>query len=219
MNAQHYQEWIADVLRVLPKKSVIVLDQAPYHTMLDPEFRNPTTQWRKLQIIEWLIKCEVEVPSHVKHFEDLNRNELLNLARPHHYSRHYVLNKVARKMRNDEVKILWLPVAYYEYNPIELVWAYVKNYVAKRNKTSKVHDVHQLCIEAMDSGPPTLWPRCIEHAKKEEDKSRELAKTISDRIESIVETENTDSDVNDTSEESENDDEEQGKDCVKKMTE
>ncbi|XP_034940492.1 uncharacterized protein [Chelonus insularis] len=176
--------------------------------MLDPEFRNPTTQWRKLQIIEWLIKREVEVPSYVEHFEDLNRNELLNLARPHHYSRHYVLNKVTREIRNDEVKILWLPVAHCEYNPIELVWAYVKNYVAKRNKTFKVHDCSSAMRRSDGSVPPTLWPRCIEHAKKEEDKSRELAKKISDRIESIVEAENTDSDGNDTSEESESDDEE-----------
>ena len=63
MNAKHFEEWFRHVLTVLPTNSLIVLDQAPYHTMLDTNFRNVTTAWKKSEIITWLIKKGVDIPS------------------------------------------------------------------------------------------------------------------------------------------------------------
>ncbi|CAG5093179.1 Protein of unknown function [Cotesia congregata] len=81
MNAEHYLKWFQKVLQVLPDKSVIILDQAPYHKMLDPEFRNPTTGWRKQKIIEWLVNRPVPLPQNINEFADLTKNELLQLAK------------------------------------------------------------------------------------------------------------------------------------------
>lgn len=36
----------------IPDKSVIIIEQVPYHNMLEPEFRNPTTGWSKAKIIQ-----------------------------------------------------------------------------------------------------------------------------------------------------------------------
>ncbi|XP_043471440.1 uncharacterized protein LOC122504405 [Leptopilina heterotoma] len=137
MNAQHFEEWFRHLLRILPRNSVVVLDQAPYHTMLDPQFRNPTTKWKKAEIIEWLIRREVEIPSDVFDFNQKNKPDLLLLARHYHYPKVYLLDKIAEEMRNGEIHLLWLPVAHCELNPIELIWAYVKKDVAKKTKPSK----------------------------------------------------------------------------------
>ena len=71
MNKQHYEAWFRTVLSVIPDKSVIVIDQAPYHTMLDPNFRNPTTAWRKQEIIEWMSQRKVTLPDGNKTFDEL----------------------------------------------------------------------------------------------------------------------------------------------------
>ncbi|XP_043468324.1 uncharacterized protein LOC122502369 [Leptopilina heterotoma] len=130
MNAKH-KEWFRYVLTVLPSKSVIVLDQAPYNTMLDPEFRNPTNQWLKSKIVEWLIKREVNVPEIAQSLNKLSKQSLLEIARPYHFPKQYLLEKIVNEIRSSDVKLLWLPVAHCEYNPIELIWAYTKNYVTK----------------------------------------------------------------------------------------
>lgn len=39
MNAAHFEVWFREVLYKLWLKSIIVIDQAHYHTMLDPEWR------------------------------------------------------------------------------------------------------------------------------------------------------------------------------------
>ncbi|CAD6216031.1 GSCOCG00011240001-RA-CDS, partial [Cotesia congregata] len=170
MNAEHYLKWFQKVLQVLPDKSVIILDQAPYHKMLDPEFRNPTTGWRKQKIIEWLVNRPVPLPQNINEFADLTKNELLQLAKLYRYPPQYLLEKIAQEKRGNEVKLLWLPVAHCEYNPIELIWAYVKNDAAKNNSTFKINDALKLCTNAMENIPPSSWPDCIEHAKKEEAK-------------------------------------------------
>ncbi|CAG5109251.1 Protein of unknown function [Cotesia congregata] len=53
--------------------------------MLDPEFRNPTTGWRKQKIIEWLVNRPVPLPQNINEFADLTKNELLQLAKPYRY--------------------------------------------------------------------------------------------------------------------------------------
>ncbi|XP_033222844.1 uncharacterized protein LOC117176697 [Belonocnema kinseyi] len=84
-NKQHFEEWFRKVLRKIPTKSVIVVDQAPYHTMLDPEFRNPTLAWKKASIIEWVQKRKIPLPVGVEAHEMLTIRDLLNMTKPYRY--------------------------------------------------------------------------------------------------------------------------------------
>ncbi|XP_031340996.1 uncharacterized protein LOC116169109 [Photinus pyralis] len=186
MNKQHFEEWLRYVLGVMPDKSVIVLDQAPYRTMLNPEFRNPTTAWRKADIIEWLNKRKVQVPEHFDTFDQMTRPSLLQLSRMYNYKKQYFLEKVVNDVRQDKVKRLWLPVAHCEFNPIELIWAYVKNKVAKLNTTFKIKDVLDLCKATLEDVPKSVWANCVHHAKKVEDMYREKENLIDVAIEPLV---------------------------------
>ena len=152
---------------------MVVLDQAPYHTMLDPQYRNPTTASRKgADIIEWLFQRGVPELTDGTSFEKKKKNELLDLSKQYHYPKTYLLDRIAKEMRSDKVKLLWLPVAHFELNPIELIWAYVKRRVPRENKILKIGDVHALCQGTMADLPSTLWPNCIKHAQKIEDEYR-----------------------------------------------
>ena len=135
MNAKHFEEWFRHVLTVLPDNSIVVLDQAPYHTMLDPQYRNPTTASRKGDIIEWLLQRRVPELTDGTSFKKKKKIELLDLLKQYHYPKTYLLDTIAQEMKSDKVKLLWLPVAHCELNPIELIWAYVKRRVARENKT------------------------------------------------------------------------------------
>lgn len=126
MNAQHYEEWFAEVLKLIPDKSVIVIDQASYHKRITDETRNPTTAFRKQEIIDWLTARQIELPVGFSKFSEMTVPVLLNLARQHKIDPIYVIEKMARESGKD-VQLLWLPVAHCELNAIELIWSAVKS--------------------------------------------------------------------------------------------
>ncbi|XP_043468345.1 uncharacterized protein LOC122511314 [Leptopilina heterotoma] len=186
MNSQHYEEWFRTILNLIPSKSVIVLDQATYHTTIDPEFRNPTTAWRKDDIIEWAENRKVPLPEGRLTYYSLTKPQLIERCRPYHFPKIYKLDTITKEIRGDEVKLLWLPVAHCEFNPIELIWAFVKNYVAKHNTTFKLQDVYNLCVHAMENVPEDLWSKCCNHSLKEENKYRESESIVQHNVDNII---------------------------------
>jgi transposase len=46
-----------------------------------------------------------------------------------------------------EHTVLRLPSYYLNLNPIELIWADIKQFVASKNTTIKIKDVEQLCCQ------------------------------------------------------------------------
>jgi hypothetical protein len=57
-----------------------------------------------------------------------------------------------------------------ELNPIEMIWAQVKGYVAANNKTFKLEDVRLLLEKGIQNVTPERWEKCVQHVIKEEDK-------------------------------------------------
>lgn len=134
MNKLHFNEWVKDVLDLMPYHSVLVLDQAKYHKEVTSETQNPTAKWNKAKIIEWLRRRNCELPEGVESFEKLKVPELRKLAKTCHLTAKYIVEQLAEETGKD-IKILWLPVAHCELNPIELVWSSVKsknNYIASQ---------------------------------------------------------------------------------------
>ena len=55
MNGELFHRWLTtQLLPALPEPSVLVLDNAPYHSQLTEESRCPTTATRKADLISWL---------------------------------------------------------------------------------------------------------------------------------------------------------------------
>lgn len=63
--------------------------------------------------------------------------------------------------------ILVLPPYHFELNPIELIWAFVKNYVASKNTSFKFKDLNPLFFEAIGKVDKQLWKKCCNHVIKE----------------------------------------------------
>ncbi|KAF4530438.1 hypothetical protein B566_EDAN018571 [Ephemera danica] len=181
MNGEHYIDWFSTVLRHIAEHSVIVIDQAPYHTMQDPLTRNPNMSWKKDEIIDWLVKNHVEPPVQdcgvQDEYSELTKTELIELGHHKFKPFKYLLDTIIERSGKD-VKLLWLPVAHCELNAIELIWAWVKGSVARENGTFKIKDVLELCKEKLRNVPPDLWMKCVLNARKREDEYRTRDRVI-----------------------------------------
>lgn len=175
MNADVFEEYFEQMLDLIPPGSVIVLDNASYHSRKIEKI--PTTAWRKGDIKQWLSEKEILFE------EDMVKKELLTIVSTikHEYSK-CVVDEMAEKR---QIIVLRLPPYHCELNPIELVWAEIKNFVSTRNTTYKMKDVELLFHNAIDTVTPEKWRRCVEHVIKEEKKMWQLDNMLDD-IEPII---------------------------------
>ena len=77
---------------------------------------------------------------------------------------------VLDEMAKEQGKVvLRLPPYHCELNPIELIWAQVKDYVARNNTTFNIKDVNRHLVEAVQSITSEQWQKCIKHVIEKEE--------------------------------------------------
>lgn len=176
MNGDVFEEYFEQMLDLIPPNSVIVMDNASYHSRKIEKI--PTNSWRKAEIIEWLVQKNITFE------ENMVKKELLSIVslnKPRFTT--YVIDDMAQK-RN--VTVLRLPPYHCELNPIELVWAQVKSYVARKNTTFKMKDVKVYFEEALKTVDSEKWRNCVEHVIREEEKMWKLDHLIDQTVEPLI---------------------------------
>lgn len=160
MNGDNFYKWFNKILPLLNENAVIVMDNAPYHSVKkDP---CPVISWKKSDIINWL-ENKGEVVDHTKVKSQLL--ERVQVLKPQYEQ--YVIDELAKAANKTVVR---LPPYHCELNPIELAWSSVKNYVRMNNTTYKFQDVRRLLEEGVERVTPDMWKNFISHVTKEEDK-------------------------------------------------
>lgn len=165
MNSTVFESWIKQILPHLEPNSVIVMDNAPYHSVKIK--KSPTTSWKKADIANYLHKKGIMAE------EKLLKVQLLDLAKKYVFA-HPVPYAVDEIVKETGREVLRLPPYHCNFNPIELVWAQVKGYVAAKNNTFKLADVKNLFYEGLDNITPQKWAKCVEHVIREEEKMYKL---------------------------------------------
>jgi transposase len=124
MNWDVFREWFKNqLLKNIPKNSLIILDNAAYHNVLTEEaFPKRTHSMKALR--EWLTFNSIPWR------EDMLKAELYELCSRFSPKPEYELNRIAAEAGHS---ILRTPAYHPELQPIEICWAVVKNYVAKHN--------------------------------------------------------------------------------------
>jgi len=140
MNGDCFQEWFESVLPRLEPNSIIVLDNAPYHSVKAEKI--PTSNSKMADISKWLISKGAILERPMK------RAELLQMVREikSKYSS-YIIDNMAKAAGHT---VLRLPPYHCEFNPIELAWAMVKKYVKSKNTTYKLDNVRQLPTQQLN---------------------------------------------------------------------
>ncbi|XP_072400960.1 uncharacterized protein [Diabrotica undecimpunctata] len=177
MNSDGFEKWFANILPLLEDICVIVLDNAPYHSRKSEKV--PTTAWIKQKIKDWLRSKNIDFD------EDMLKVELLQLVAPRkaEYNK-YVIDELAKAQNKT---VLRLPPYHCELNPIELIWADAKNFIAANNKTFKFADVKILLNDALNNITQEKWKNCVKHVQNTvEKKFWELDHIIEVMVEPLI---------------------------------
>lgn len=156
MNFDHFIKWFENnLLLKLNEPSVIVLDNAPYHSkVLNPA---PTSNNSKEDMISWLRNT-----AGVAVDNSLRKEELYNMVKNHKVliGRRYIVDELALKHGH---RVVRLPPYHCEYNPIELIWANVKGFVARNNVSFTMADTEKLTHEAIERITAEDWRKAVDH--------------------------------------------------------
>ncbi|KAJ4445058.1 hypothetical protein ANN_06857 [Periplaneta americana] len=82
--------------------------------------------------------------------------------------------------------VLRLPPYSPELNPLELIWADIKQWVAGQNTTFKLEQVMKLCQQRVDDISVEKWEKVCEHVEKIEDEYIEQEGIMENVIESFI---------------------------------
>lgn len=160
MDGPRFEKWFAEqLLPNLKPRSVIVMDNAPYHSVRLEKV--PTSSTRKSDIQSWLTEKNIAFS------QDQLKAELLELVNQHKkmFSACRV-DVVAKAAGHDVVR---LPPYHCEFNPIELIWSQVKGYVAANNTTFTLAGVEKLLPESINLVTQDKWLRACAHVEKIEE--------------------------------------------------
>ncbi|KAM7293679.1 uncharacterized protein ISCGN_023277 [Ixodes scapularis] len=153
MDGARFEKWLDGVLYKLPTGSVIVMDNASYHSRRLEAV--PTTSSRRDDIRQWLTSKKISWdPKMVKK----QLLDIVALVKPQHLK--YRVDTAAETAGCTVVR---LPPYHCEFNPIELIWAQIKNGVAARNTTFKIVDVGRLLNEEVDKVTTDNWINAVRH--------------------------------------------------------
>ena len=109
------------------------------------------------ELSNWLKDKGISFPSKAL------RAELCSLAKQHRdIHARKIIDEIAKKSGHE---VLRLPPYHCELDAIELVWADLKNFVAKENTTCNLETVEKLFRERRSVLTSEFYGRCVEHVK------------------------------------------------------
>lgn len=188
MNAENYGRWLEEKLTPnLPTNSVVVIDNAPYHNT--QENHAPTSNSRKNLMIEWLTLKGIPFDT------TMLKPQLYQVIK--RYKDQYITYKFDEILQRNGHTVLRLPPYHPDLNPIELIWATVKNNVAARNINFKMEDVRKLTEEEFSRITQEDWQQRCKHVVNIEDKYLESEILVDETTESLIINVNNESDSDD----------------------
>jgi transposase len=162
MNGNIFRDWIVNhVLPSLDRPSCLIMDNASYHNAVAPEDKVPNSSSTKDVIQIWLTKNNIQ-------FNEMSlKSELLGIVKKTQHTKTFQIDKAIQEHGH---RCLRLPPYHSHLNPIELVWAKIKEQVATENKTFKLKDIEILTNAAISNIDRDYWKKCENHVLQEEEK-------------------------------------------------
>lgn len=175
INGDKFHEWFESILPRLDPNSVIVMDNAPFHSVRTEKI--PTSNTTKAEILSWLISKNVVID------RPMYKPQLL--AKVREIKGQYMSYVVDNMAKDAGHNVLRLPPYHCELNPIELAWAMVKGYVKQHNTTYEIDDVKVILNTAIERVTSVKWQNFLQHVKTEEDKMTEVDNNMDEIIDNL----------------------------------
>ncbi|CAH2087754.1 unnamed protein product [Euphydryas editha] len=193
MNKNNFNKWLEEkLLPNLPPRSLIVMDNASYHTIAVN--KAPTMSSTKDQMQNWIkSKGLTYLPTMVK-------AQLYEIVKEHKEPIKYEADLMLEKHGH---KVVRLPPYHCDLNPIELIWSVLKRRIAVKNVGQEAKNIVKITEEAFSSITAEEWKKDCEHVKKIEDKYYHEGISVDREIDNfIIELGGDDSDTADDTDES-----------------
>lgn len=175
MNGDIFHEWFESIIPRLDPNSVIVLDNAPYHSVRSEKI--PTSTSKKEEILSWLMSKGAVID------KSMFKPQLL--AKVKEIRGKYTSYVVDNMAKDAGHTVLRLPPYHCELNPMELAWAMVKGHVKQNNTTFEVDDVRNLLNTAIERVTSKNWQNFIKHVIEEEKKIIQVDTNMDEIIDSL----------------------------------
>lgn len=191
VNQEMFMKWMNEkLLPNLEPRSVLVIDNAPYHNVqID---KAPTSKTKKQEMKDWLRQHNIAFS------DDMFVPELYKLIGLHKDKfKRYLLDETVQAQGHD---ILRLPPYHPDLNPIELIWAEVKGYVGSKNISFNFSQAESLTAEKIATIGPEEWLNKCHHVRKVEAEYLSKEVGIDNVVESLMISLDSDSESDNTDE-------------------
>ena len=181
MNGNVFERWFEErLLPNLPPRSVIIMDNAKYHSRIYD--KTPTMGNRKQELVDFLKAKGVAVPEPPERVP--TKMILIQWIKDLNIRTEYVVDRMADKSGH---RVLRLPPYHCCLNAIEMVWAQLKNKVRRANVNSDSPDaVIQLIRNSFNDITPENWDNYINHVEMEEEAYRKRDHILDEDIEPVI---------------------------------
>lgn len=147
MNCEHFMEWMTDQYTFACTGWT---NNNHSGQCIVPEGQTPSTSDRKNDIQKWLDEHNITYNQ-----TDI-KTPLLKRVKQHRSEPLDLIDEAGHR-------VLRLPVAHCELNPIELAWASVKGYVAKHNKNYNLKVIERLTTDGFEHSTKEMWENFCRH--------------------------------------------------------
>ena len=176
MNGDNFFKWVKEKLTPhLPPKPVLIIYNAPHHNLQVDKC--PIQASRKADIQAWLTRQQIPFGA------TLLKAELLQICKQHKPTSSFLLDSILKEYGHD---CLRLPAYHADLNSIELIWATMKGYIARRNVSFKMTDVIQLTHDAIAAVTEDDWVSSCRHVDDVERKYWDADVAVEAEMEKIV---------------------------------
>ena len=148
MTSEHFEEWFHDSLMPnIPPKSVVVIDNAPYHCRrLEPV---PTMSSRKQIMQDWPTVRGIEFP------ENALKRELYTLIKMSDFTPKYAVDEMAKTAGHEVVHHITVT--------IELALSQMKRFIKENNLLFTLTAIKELTYRGLDKVGPANLKKLVEH--------------------------------------------------------
>lgn len=157
MDGDRFYNWFHDqLLPNIPEKSVILMDNASYHSVRRE--KAPILSSKKAEMQKWLVDHNIQFDQKmikVQLYEIIKQNKERFPT--------YVIDELAKEHGHTVVRV---PPYHCEFNAEELIWAQIKGGVARRNQKFTISHVKTLLEDQISRVTPANWRNAIDHVRK-----------------------------------------------------
>lgn len=160
MNFLNYSHWLQEqLIPNLPARSVVVMDNASYHNVL--QTKHPISNSKKDVMLQWLNARGI------LYEQNATKAELYRKIKQ--YKPGFAEYSIDAMFAAHGHTVCRLPPYHPELNPIEKIWASVKQWIASNNVTFKLGDVEKLAREKFATIGAEEWAKVCGHVIKIEE--------------------------------------------------